>query len=85
VLKLDKVLASKARLERVLFLAAGDADLEDDARDGLAFTIQELAEAYGVDERGVETIRAILVDAEARDLDYAAAHGTPAITVERPS
>jgi thiamine monophosphate kinase len=84
VLKLDKILASKARLERVLFLAAGDADLEDDARDGLAFSIQELAEAYGVDERGVETIRAILVDADARDMDYQRAHETGAVRVELP-
>lgn len=72
---LAKVQESAARLTRVLFLAAGDADLVDDVRDGIAFTIQDLAEALDVDATGVEIIRRVLVDAETRvEEDYAQAH-----------
>lgn len=70
----DKVRSAQEHIERAERLNAGDDDLVDDVRDQLATAIQELAEAYGVSERGVEAIRSILVDSEATMLDYERAH-----------
>lgn len=79
---LRKVQESTARLSRVLFLAAGDDDLVDDVRDGVAFTVQELAEALGVDKTGIEIIRRVLVAAEEHvDEDFATAEKSGAVRV----
>jgi len=61
------------------------ADLEDDARDAIAYSVLELCEIYGADDRTVEAIRALLVDAEAKHIDYQRGHETGAIEVRRSS